>query len=220
VLGRTHYTVDGAAASPPGQAVALAKRALAGGMAVICLRCRDASDRAALELARALSYLCRRRGATFLVAGRVDIALAAGADGVNLGPDDMPVHDARCLLGQSLLIGAQASTAADARRLVTDGASFIHTDFKNTGVGMDALPYISSLAGAPVIAGGAFDSSSLADLVGAGVHGVDLSRLVGNEIAANEIAPNGVPADGPGTDAIFGALVDAVAAAWSASEPA
>lgn len=99
--------------------VAQARAALAGGAAAVQLRAKRATDRQALAWAEAIGALCRAAGARFFVNDRFDLALAAGADGVHLGQEDLPparlpaAARARLLVGRSTHTLAQAGAAAD-----------------------------------------------------------------------------------------------------------
>jgi thiamine-phosphate pyrophosphorylase len=90
----------------------IVEAALESGVRVIQVREKDGSARRALEIARAARLLTRRFDALLIVNDRVDIALAAGADGVHLGQGDIPVGDARRLLGKAALIGLSITAAA------------------------------------------------------------------------------------------------------------
>jgi thiamine-phosphate pyrophosphorylase len=83
----------------------IAEAALEAGVRVIQVREKDGSARRALEIARAVRLLTRRYDALLIVNDRLDIAIAAGADGVHLGQADLPIADARQLLGNGALIG-------------------------------------------------------------------------------------------------------------------
>src|SRR5437763_1406912 len=69
-----------------------------------------------IELARSRHGLAHEKGALFIVNGRVDVALAANADGVHLGPDDMHLADARAILGHRS-VGVSVSTVGEAAAL-------------------------------------------------------------------------------------------------------
>ncbi|HEX7497171.1 MAG TPA: thiamine phosphate synthase [Candidatus Limnocylindrales bacterium] len=90
----------------------IAEAALEAGVRVIQVREKDGSMRRALEIARAVRGLTRRYDALLIVNDRVDIALAADADGVHLGQEDLPIADARRLLGEASLIGLSITDAA------------------------------------------------------------------------------------------------------------
>ncbi len=89
------------------------REALAAGAPTIQLRLKGATARELLEAAHTLIPIVRSAGALFIVNDRLDVALAAGADGVHLGPDDPPVMDARAVVGARAVAGARAA-AADA----------------------------------------------------------------------------------------------------------
>jgi thiamine-phosphate pyrophosphorylase len=101
------------------------QEAAAGGAQVFQLREKELEDRALLERARQVRRWTRRAGALFLVNDRPDIARLAEADGVHLGQDDMPVKDARRILGPDALIGVSTHDIAQVRQAVLDGASYI-----------------------------------------------------------------------------------------------
>ncbi|MEV4345534.1 thiamine phosphate synthase [Actinoplanes sp. NPDC049596] len=84
------------------------------------------SDRAAYELTVAALDVCRRAGdAICLVDDRVGVALAAGADGVHVGAEDLPVAAVRRVLGPSAIVGATCRTPEAAEQAVRDGASYL-----------------------------------------------------------------------------------------------
>jgi thiamine-phosphate pyrophosphorylase len=78
---------------------------LAGGAQLVQLRLKDVPTRTLLAVATAIRERTRRAGALFIVNDRPDVARAAGADGVHLGPDDLPVEAARLILPRPAVIG-------------------------------------------------------------------------------------------------------------------
>jgi thiamine-phosphate pyrophosphorylase len=88
-----------------------ARAALAGGADMVQLRDKEAGDEEILEAAAGFRRACDEHGALFWLNDRPDLALAAGADGVHLGQDDMPVDEARQLVGADVLIGLSTHTA-------------------------------------------------------------------------------------------------------------
>lgn len=103
----------------------VAEAALAGGASMIQLRDKSMTTRELLDEAAAILALCRESGVPFIVNDRVDVALAVGADGVHVGDEDMPVAQARRLLGPEAIIGASADSAATARAAADDGADYL-----------------------------------------------------------------------------------------------
>jgi len=100
------------------------RAALGHGPVAIQIRVKQ-SDRLAYELTTAVLPLCRAAGAMCLVNDRIGVALAAGADGVHVGADDLPVAAARRVLGPSLVLGATCRTREAARAAVEDGATYL-----------------------------------------------------------------------------------------------
>jgi thiamine-phosphate pyrophosphorylase len=104
--------------------VSRAAAVVAGGARVVQLRMKKAPAGAILEAARRIVELARGR-ALVLVNDRPDLVLLSGADGVHLGDEDLPVTDARALLGESLLVGRTARTLEAARRAIAAGADHV-----------------------------------------------------------------------------------------------
>jgi thiamine-phosphate pyrophosphorylase len=88
-----------------GEWLATARAAIDGGADALQLREKNLPDRELADRARQLAELCRQRGSLCLVNDRPDIAVAAGADGVHLGQDDMSVRDARRIVGPGRIVG-------------------------------------------------------------------------------------------------------------------
>lgn len=92
----------------------LARAVAAGGATLVQLRDKRGGTRRLVEEARAIKAALAPFGIAFVVNDRVDVALAAQADGVHLGPDDMALADARALLGRNAIIGHSVKTVAQA----------------------------------------------------------------------------------------------------------
>lgn len=85
------------------------KDALNGGdVGAFQLRLKDADDKAILKAAEALLPICRERGVAFILNDRPDLAVTCDADGVHLGVDDMPIKEARKIIGSERIIGSSA----------------------------------------------------------------------------------------------------------------
>jgi thiamine-phosphate diphosphorylase len=106
------YLVTEEALSGGRRSEEIVEAALANGVRVIQVREKGGSARRVLEIAIAVRRLTRRCDALLIVNDRIDIALAAEADGVHLGQADLPVADARRLLGEAALIGLSITEAA------------------------------------------------------------------------------------------------------------
>ncbi len=143
------------------------REALAAGAPTIQLRLKGASARELLEAAHALLPIVHSAGALFIVNDRVDVALAAGADGVHLGPDDPPVPDARNVAVQTLgavadtfIVGASVDTIDEATRAEVEGASYLGvgavyetTNKSDAGgvIGLEGLRRVVDAVSIPVV---------------------------------------------------------------------
>ncbi|MDI6098530.1 thiamine phosphate synthase [Actinoplanes sp. NEAU-A12] len=137
------------------------------------------SDAAAYELAVAAVGICRPAGTTVLVNDSLGVALAAGADGVHLGADDLPVAAARRVAGPDLVIGATCRTTEAARAAVAAGADYLgvgpafHTSTKDglpPPLGPAAIAAVAdAVPGIPVLAIGGITAERVPLLA---VHGV------------------------------------------------
>ena len=183
-VGRLHVLTDDRVAVLP-----VVEAALRGGAEVIQVRAKAGTDREQLATITAVVAACRRAGATptrpygatCLVNDRCDLALAAGAHGVHLGDDDLPVPVARRLLGPRAVIGATARDAAAARARVAEGADYLGVGPVHATVTKDGLPApigpagVGAVAAAvtvPVIAIGALDADRVPAVLAAGASGV------------------------------------------------
>lgn len=105
------------------------------------LREKEVSPAALLEEARALAKLCHARHVPFVVDDNVEVALAAGADGVHVGQSDMAAKRARALLGPDKILGVSAHSAAEALAAQADGADYLGCGAAFvTGTKLDAHP--------------------------------------------------------------------------------
>lgn len=133
---------------------------LAAGARAIQLRDKSASSRDLLDQARILRQITLDWGALLFVNDRFDVALAAGADGVHLGPDDLPVASVRAVAPQGFLVGHSTDQPDRARQAVADGADYIGcgavfptTTKKDAGkiIGLTGLAQVTSAVTVPVV---------------------------------------------------------------------
>jgi thiamine-phosphate pyrophosphorylase len=101
------------------------QEAAASGATVFQLREKGRGDRELLALARDVRRWTRQAGALLIVNDRPDVARLVEADGVHLGQDDMPVKEARRILGPDALVGVSTHTGEQLRQAVLDGASYV-----------------------------------------------------------------------------------------------
>jgi thiamine-phosphate pyrophosphorylase len=169
----------------PGQTtrdlVADVEAALAGGVTCVQLRAKRVTDRESLDLARAVADCCREAGALFIVNDRLDIALAAGAGGVHLGVDDLPVRDARRLAGSAFIIGYSPETDQQTTAARAEGADYLgvgpvfSTRSKNDAgdaIGLETIRRRAALAGIPIVGIGGVTVATAAAVIEAGAIGV------------------------------------------------
>lgn len=172
---------------PDRSPVEMVAAALAGGARIIQLRDKIGSTPALIDLARRLCAMCHRAGALFFVNDRIDIALASGADGVHLGPDDMAPADARRLAGPGLLIGVSVSTVEEASPIAPYadylgvGAIYGSSTKLDAGepVGVGRIRQIkAAFPTLPVVAIGGIGPSNIADVIDAGANSVAVISAV------------------------------------------
>jgi thiamine-phosphate pyrophosphorylase len=106
----------------------LARACARGGATLVQLRDKHSATRAMIEEARAIKKVLANSGVPFVVNDRVDVAMAAGADGVHLGQEDMAVEDARQLLGPDAIVGLSIKSVAEA-----DAAPLALIDYVGSG---------------------------------------------------------------------------------------
>lgn len=104
---------------------ALLDAVLAGGGRLVQLREKTMPLAELLPLARRLTRRCREAGALFIVNDRADLALAAEADGLHVGQDDLPARRARAILRPGMILGVSTHDPEQARRAVADGADYV-----------------------------------------------------------------------------------------------
>ncbi len=175
---RVHIVTDTRRVRDPLDAV---RGALSAGARAIQVRDKHATDRALLGLTRRVLTLATPFGARVLVDDRIDVAAAAGAHGAHLGADDLPVCDARRILGAVRVLGATARTPDAARVATAAGATYLGVGPAYTTRTKDGLPDprgpagIAAVAAAtvlPVIAIGGVTPAHVPDLLAAGAHGI------------------------------------------------
>jgi thiamine-phosphate pyrophosphorylase len=101
------------------------QEAAAGGAQIIQLREKNLSDRDLLDRAKRVRRWTRQAGVLFILNDRPDLARLAQADGVHLGQDDLPIKEARRLLGPDALIGVSTHDMDQLRQAMLEGASYL-----------------------------------------------------------------------------------------------
>ncbi len=165
------------------------RAAIRGGATLVQLREKDASTRAMVELAQELRGLTRKAGVPLIVNDRVDVALAADADGVHVGQDDMPAALARRLIGPNMILGVSATSFEEALRAEQDGADYLGvgpifpTSSKADAappMGLDGLSAVATRVSIPIVAIGGISLQNVEAVVEAGADGIAIiSAVVG-----------------------------------------
>ncbi len=170
------------------------RMALEGGCRWIQLRMKDALEEEILKTAGSTRKLCRQYDAVFILDDYVELVEMSGADGVHLGKDDMPIDEARRLLGKDKIIGGTANTFEDVKRIYSAGADYIGCGpfrFTTTKkklspiLGLDGYRRIIEQMDAyginiPVIAIGGILLQDVSDIMQTGVSGVAISGAILN----------------------------------------
>ena len=102
-----------------------ARLALEGGCRWIQLRMKEADEKEFVATGLVIAAWCKQYGATFILDDHVELVKEVGANGVHLGKNDMPIHQARHILGDSYIIGGTANTFSDIQQHYISGADYI-----------------------------------------------------------------------------------------------
>lgn len=171
-----------------------------GGATCLQLRDKKANSRVLYEEAKLLKEALRTLGVPFIVNDRLDIALAVHADGVHLGEEDVPISEARSILGKGKLLGASADTVEAAVRAERDGADYIgfgaifptgtKQDIRVSGLSL--LPEVKRAVSIPVVAIGGIKRANALEVLEAGADGLavisDLLEAADIEARAREFS--------------------------------
>ena len=166
--------------------------ALEGGCRWIQLRMKDATDDEVRPIAIAAQQMCREAGATFIIDDRVELVRELHADGVHLGKNDMPIIEARRILGPDFIIGGTANTFDDVKLHYDSSADYIGCGpfrFTTTKqklapvLGLDGYRSIVSQMRAaniniPIVAIGGITEDDIPAILATGITGIALSGTV------------------------------------------
>ncbi|HEY8304966.1 MAG TPA: thiamine phosphate synthase [Solirubrobacteraceae bacterium] len=166
--------------------------AIAGGVDVVQLREKNLEDEFLAEAASVAADACDAYGALFILNDRPDIAAAVRADGVHVGQDDMPVAQARKIVGPDMLVGLSTHRPSEidaALPAAPDGTPYV--DYIGVGpvyatptkpgrpaVGTELVGYASANAHVPFFAIGGIDSENIAAALDAGASRVCVLRAL------------------------------------------
>jgi thiamine-phosphate pyrophosphorylase len=165
---------------------AFLEAALRGGVDIVQLRIKDATDEAILAAASRFAKACRSHDALFILNDRPDLVVRAGADGVHVGQDDDPVPRARELVGRDRLVGLSTHSPAQVDRANESGVDYIgvgpvhRTPTKpgRAAVGLDLVRYAACHARSPFFAIGGINTENIAAVTNAGAERIAAVRAL------------------------------------------
>lgn len=162
------------------------ERAVAGGASVVQLREKDCTSREFYELAVRVRKITAPKNVPLIINDRIDICLAADADGVHLGQKDLPCREARRILGADKLIGVSAALPEEARQAQADGADYLGVGAVfPTGTKSDTRPVtpeiireIRAAVTIPFVVIGGINAENIGELYGLGINGAAVVSAV------------------------------------------
>jgi len=172
--------------------VKVAQQAIAGGARLIQLRDKRREKGLQLPIARALAQLCREAGVPFIVNDHVDLALAAGADGVHLGQKDLPVAVVRKLVPAAMIVGCSTNNVREAIQAEVDGADYVSvgrlfpTESKQDTrpASVETIREVKRAVSLPVCAIGGINEENIEEVLAAGA---DMAAVIAAVIAAPDV---------------------------------
>ena len=163
------------------------EEAIAGGVTVVQLRCKNKSRDEAFDLAHSLRNLTRSYKVPFFINDNVEMVLSVDADGVHLGQTDMKIEEARKIIGSEKIIGLSAHTmdeASEAEKKEVDyiGVGTVYPTSSKSDIrgiiGTDGLRDIRNKINIPVVAIGGISSVNAASVMATGVNGVAIIAAI------------------------------------------
>jgi thiamine-phosphate diphosphorylase len=172
----------------------VAEAAILGGADVLQLRDKESTSGRLFQVALQLRKLTRGAKVPLIVNDRLDIALAADADGVHLGQDDLPASVARKIMGSGRILGVSAETVAEAMAAEKDGADYLGVGpvFEARGTkpdagdprGLELIAEIRRHCRLPIVAIGGIDAENARKVLEAGA---DAAAVISAIAAADDI---------------------------------
>ena len=174
----------------------LVQQLVAANVSLIQLREKTLTDRQLVTLGRLIMKLTRGTKTRLIINDRADLALAAGADGVHLGQDDLTVADARNIMGAAKLVGVSTHSIEDAQCAVLAGANYIgvgpvfssQTKSFASLAGLRLVEQIAAEIKLPAFAIGGINSRNVEQVIAAGMSRVAVSAAVAKADNPNAVA--------------------------------
>jgi thiamine-phosphate pyrophosphorylase len=159
---------------------------IGAGVDVVQLREKDLEAKPILDMAEVFRDRCDAHGVPFIVNDRADVALAARADGVHLGQDDLPVEDARRIVGRNAIVGRSTHDAEQFRRALAEDVDYVvagpvHETPTKPGrpaAGIGLIRLAAAEATKPWFAIGGIDAATAVDVRAAGATRVVVVRAI------------------------------------------
>ena len=160
--------------------------AVKGGASVVQLREKDISSRDFYETALRVHEVTKAAGIPLIINDRLDICLAAGAEGVHLGQSDIPCRIARQILGADKIIGVSSHNAEEAAKAQADGADYLgvgavfatSTKTNTTPVTPEIIREVRAAVTIPLVIIGGVNERNIAQLGGLGFNGAAVVSAV------------------------------------------
>ena len=156
------------------------EQAILGGCSVVQLREKECDTKEFFQLAKGIKQVTDKYNIPLIINDRIDIMLAVDAAGVHLGQEDMPVKEARRIIGENKIIGVSAHNLEEAQKAWEEGADYLGVGAifgtktkKNTvDTSIETLKEICHTVKIPVVAIGGIGLSNIYQLNGSGISGV------------------------------------------------
>lgn len=169
-----------------GDLAAFLDAVLSAGVDIVQLRDKDATPEEAADAAAVFGAVARRHGALFIVNDDPELAVAAGADGVHVGQDDLPVARARDAVGPDLIVGHSTHSVTEIDEALGQDSDYLGvgpvrptpTKEGRPGVGLGPVRHAAAVADRPFFVTGGMDETTAPEAIAAGAHGIVVVRAL------------------------------------------
>lgn len=166
------------------------EKAIKGGVTVVQLREKDMTSMEFYHIAKSVKKITDKYNVPLIINDRLDIALAVDADGIHIGPDDLPISEARKLLGPKKIIGSSTCNVEEAINAQNQGANYLGVGAmfptstkKNTDdVTIEELTNIKNSVDIPIVAIGGINETNASTVMNTQINGLAVvSAILGKE---------------------------------------